>query len=708
MSPVRSILAQPIVVWLGLALYLVLFYGSSLRNLPAGPGQVLRGRLWASLLLPDEVVRHWVEGCTRSALVDRAMILATAGAILAMASVAGWACLAASDIVRRLTRLECFVFSTAVGLNLTSLLTLALGLCGMLHIDVFAAVALGVLAAAGLVAWWRHRAIPPPSVTNEVAEFQSKAGGPLQLNSRWLWVCVPFALAILGSALLPPADFDVREYHLQAPKEYYLTGRITFLPHNVYANMPLGTEMLSLLGMIGVGDWWIGALVGKTLIACFALLTAFALVAAGRRFASPAAGVIAALVYLSIPWVALVSTQGLVEGGFAFYWLMAVYGVLLWREWLAERERDNRPLALAGFLAGAAAACKYPAVLYCIVPLGVWIAVRGIFSPGKRAERARDIRGFVRPLAVFLMAITVGCGPWFVKNAVLTGNPTYPLLYGVFDGRTRTAQKEEQWSRAHRPPDYTLSDLVGRAADVTWRSDWLSPVIVPLAVLAFVTARRQRLAIVLAGYLAYVFCAWWLLTHRIDRFWVPALPLAALLAGIGATWTDARWWRGTLAVFLAAGLLFDFVVITSGQLIDNRYLADLNVLRDDPQRVEPWHRYLNAHRAEVTRVLLVGDAQPFDLEVPALYNTVFDDCIFEQLARDRTPEQVHAALAAREISHIYVSWREVDRYRSPGNYGITEFLTPAVFERLVASGVLARLPMIPDDRGELFRVAPLP
>ena len=42
--------------------------------------------------------------------------------------------------------------------------------------------------------------------------------------------------------MLPPVDFDVREYHLQAPKEFFQPGRISFLPHNVYANMPLGAE----------------------------------------------------------------------------------------------------------------------------------------------------------------------------------------------------------------------------------------------------------------------------------------------------------------------------------------------------------------------------------------------------------------------------------------------------------------------------------
>ena len=71
---------------------------------------------------------------------------------------------------------------------------------------------------------------------------------------------------LLGS-MLPAIDFDVLEYHLQGPKEYYQAGRISFLPHNVYTNMPFGVEMLHLLGMEVLGDWWWGGLVGQFLVA---------------------------------------------------------------------------------------------------------------------------------------------------------------------------------------------------------------------------------------------------------------------------------------------------------------------------------------------------------------------------------------------------------------------------------------------------------
>ena len=245
-----------------------------------------------------------------------------------------------------------------------------------------------------------------------------------------------------------------------------------------------------------------------------------------------------------------------------------------------------------------------------------------------------------------------------------------------------------------------------RLAGIALASDWISPLAAPLAVLALVGRERRRLVWGLAAYSGFVFLCWWLFTHRIDRFWVPILPVVTLLSGVGATWSAAKAWRAMLWVFISVGLLFSFAVLTGGALGNNNYLADLNNLRLDSQRVEPWHVYLNQHRDKVSGVLLVGDAAPFDLDVPVLYNTVFDDSIFEQIARGQSLEQVRAALAERHISHILVSWREIDRYRSPGNYGITDYLEPSVFARLVAAGVLAEVPRPAGEPDQLFRVLP--
>ena len=107
-------------------------------------------------------------------------------------------------------------------------------------------------------------------------------------------VAGPFLLVMALGAMLPTIDFDAIEYHLQGPKEYYQAGRIAFLPHNVYTSMPFGVEMLHLLGMEVLDDWWWGALVGQLLVACFAPAAAVLIAATARRWGSPRAAWFAA------------------------------------------------------------------------------------------------------------------------------------------------------------------------------------------------------------------------------------------------------------------------------------------------------------------------------------------------------------------------------------------------------------------------------
>ncbi|MEX2113469.1 MAG: hypothetical protein WD845_09800 [Pirellulales bacterium] len=704
--------AAVVVAWIAVVVYLAAFFWTALPIVVPDSNVVIRRLdVLLTIFLGEQTVAYWFEGFSGNSLWQRGHILTAVAAIFLVACAAGWICLRVFGVDRQLTRLEQFVFAAGTGLNLVSLATLALGMGGVMNRWGFAALGAAIVASAVVMAR-RDKNPPakpgadrlcPPASSLQPPACSRQPPAVLCSNPHWLWAGLPFVVVLVLGAMLPPVDFDVREYHLQAPKEFYQNGRVEFLPHNIYANMPLGTEMLSLAGMIVCGDWWLGALVGKTLIALFAPLAALALVAAGKRFVSPAAGIVAALVYISVPWIALVSTQGLVEGAFAYYLFAALLAVMLWQA--SDDMRRERLLWLAGFLAGAAVSTKYPAVLFSVLPLAATIGYTALRAPRDKHAPRNFWRQVVRPVAAFLLFVALGCGLWLAKNAATTGNPVYPLMAEVFDGRTRTAEKNAQWTAAHDPPNWRIGDLAQRAAGIALTSPWLSPLLAPLAMLSFF-GRRRRMACWLAAYFAFVFLGWWLFTHRIDRFWVPVLPVAALLAGMGATWTDARTWRVPCAVLLVCGLVSNFVLITSGTLGDHRYFADLNVLRVDPARVDPWHQYLNEHADEVTGVLMVGDAEPFDLEVPVRYNTVFDDNLFEAIARGRTPQQVRETLTQQKITHVYVSWSEIARYRSPGNYGFTKFVDPSVFAALEQAGVLAALPAIDGNPNALYRVVP--
>lgn len=667
--------------------YLVAFLRVDLPSLPPhGPSGAVWNRidfallLFTPLQLASGLAERWLGNPPDVGLLDRLPVLLIVIMIWAVAGAAGWLVLRRMHAEIGLSRLEALVFACGVGLSLVSLFTLLAGLAGLLFSPlVFAVVGAIVLAMAG-----RHfrvfvfRRFGPRDEKHAIRSAAASASDSARLfGRRWLWLAFPFAAVILFGGMLPPLEFDVREYHLEVPKEFYQQGKITFLPHNVYGNMPLGAEMLSLAAMVVMDDWWLGALAGKAAIALFAPLTAVALYAAGRRWFTTPTGVVAALVYLSIPWVVRVSTSGLVEGVMGFYLLAAGYAFWLWRDavrltpGMSDQAARGR-LLLCGLLAGGAGAVKYTALPLVVLPLAgaVLIVAR---------RRAGE-------LVFFTLAAAMVCGPWFAKNWALTGNPTYPLMAEMFDGQTRTEAKNAQWNVAHHPPNYAITDFVGRLGRLALRSEWISPLLAPLVALSLLVVRDRRRVGECLLYASVYWIVWWLFTHRLDRFWVPLLPLLALLAGVGAAWRRDRAWRWLLAALLLFGLAGNLLVSVLGPGGYNRYFVRLAKLRDDPERMPPWYEYLDHHVPPGQRVLSVGDAAVFDLRVLVLYNTVFDTCRFEQIVRDRSPDEIRRRLA--DVSHIYVNWGEIARYRSPGNYGFTDFVQPRVFDRLIAGGIL--------------------
>jgi len=710
--------ALPVLPLLGLTLAiiaaLVLYFGDAPQ-----PSRAQRLSVLVFLLAPDHLFELWCGGKVASfSLLDRWPIALLTPTILCTAWLAGRLLLFALGTMRLLNRLELHVFAIGAGLNLLSLYALAIGLAGGLQQRWLFIAPIAALVAANLCSFLLGGTKLGPGAQPVAEPFQSAN------DSRWYWwllAAAPFALVIVFGAMLPPGDYDVREYHLQAPKEWYQNGRIDFLPHNIYANMPLGSELTGLWAMAIVGGkdgWWWGALTGKTVMACYALVSAAALVAFGRRLHSVAVGVIAAVIYLSVPWTATLAMAGYNEGPVGLYALLAIFGL-----WLANQNRPRsdmvRLVALAGFCAGSAVACKYPPLLFVVMPLTGWLICRPI--PGEAAaEPSFAVRRRLVLSAVFVVAMLGACGLWFAKNWALTNNPTYPLLYSVFDGRTRTPEKDKQWRRVHSPqPDkegnrFSPRQFLDQLSWNLWRTRLASLSIPPLAAMAVFAQSKRRWLAIIGGWMLFVFVAWWLSTHRLDRFLVLMLPLASLVAALGVFAIPHPAWRLSALGFVALTAIAHFPFVTLQP--DNRYFAPLDMLRRDDRelsmqglRVESAHRWLNEHAQPGQKVLLLGDAEPFDLELPAVYNTCFDDCQFTRLFKGRSRTERLAALREEKIVYVFCSWAHLARYRSPGNYGYTsDYPTPELVhnELIGEQGLLIPIEIESDPQsGELFRVA---
>jgi hypothetical protein len=294
--------------------------------------------------------------------------------------------------------------------------------------------------------------------------------------------------------------------------------------------------------------------------------------------------------------------------------------------------------------------------------------------------------------------------PWTIKNVVDTGNPVYPLGWKVFGGRDWTAAREGQWNQVHGPRPITKAHLWASVVEIAGRSDWQSPLYLALAPLAFLNPRSRKSAFRLTAYLFYVFATWWLLTHRLDRFWLPMLPAAAVLAGLGADWSESTAWRliraGVFALAITTNLAYSSTALTGL----NEWTGDLVFLRADvPKRLNAPLAATDATLPAHAKVLLVGQAAVYHVNHPILYNTVFNPETIETVAGDLPPEEVRSTLHDRGVTHVYVDWKEIDRHRDPSGYGFTDYVTPLRFAGWVAAGVLGP-PTVMGAEQDLYEV----
>jgi len=611
-------------------------------------------------------------------LVERLHILAAAlGWTLA---VLGVGCALGSVVLPALPRGERWLFRAGLGVGATAVLVLVAGALGTL----WAVWAVWVLGPAALARWvWVER-----------RELREALGAELVLGAwEWLWVLVSVVVLILAlfSVFLPPLDYDVLEYHLGVPVRYLEAGRITALPTNVYSNFPLTGEMHYLVGL---------SVLGKVGGGCFAkLFNLFCSVCAGlgvaalawKLFGGRSAALLALATFATTGWLlVLACTKTYVEPVLTAFTVLAFLGFL---HWLVSGSR--RGLVLTGLMVGFACGTKYPAALFLALPLAGFLGMLVVREAG---GRRRALTGGALFVAVLLAAFS----PWLIKNVIVTGNPVFPLVQGLFDGGGWTGAARSRWAQAHAlgvaGPATLLSQLRGLVVDSGELPALIfSPAAFIFLPLLLLVRRRRFLVLTGLGYVVLCVGLWLLFTHRIQRFLVPTVAVAvALSAGaVGTVRTEGlrRLLRGTAAVLLAVSLFM------SWPWLNQAWAFDLS--RPGPLLGEWLDFYPACEFAETLpageKVLSVGEARSFYFGPSVHTETVFDPKLLDMLLADGPqPLQVARRLKERGFTHIFVNWRELARLQSTYAYefggrshaGYSERIDSSLFQSLEDAGAI--------------------
>ena len=623
------------------------------------------------------------------------------------------------------------LLAAGLGLGAVSLLVLGLGVLGVLHRWVWVSL-LAVFAAGGL---WRVR-----DMRRDCSQVENEYADGSQVWMRWLWLgVIGFgALALLGGTMPPgilwPAEgngYDVLEYHLGVPREYFEAGRISYLPHNIYSNFPLGVESLYLLTIILRGDPVGAVFSAKLLNVLLGMLAVGGVWLAGREFGR-GSGVVAGLIAASCPFLTYLSGVAYVENGLLFLAALALGALLrawrddakvttLWHRRLGGGNTGETPMQqehymgetpvpqvrwilASGLLCGLACGCKYTAIPAVFLPLLIavtWHAVRR--QPRQQASRTGYGPGLP---VVFLLGWAVAFGPWMVKNVAMTGNPVFPLARGAFQERPGVWNEDDaaRWHEGHlpAPEDRPWGRRVTRLWHEVIASSQFGPGIV-LAIAAGIGAlfarRRGRspakivdadprgsgvcwLMIIIGA----VFWMGW--THLVGRFAIVLVVPAAVLAGCCWRLVLGRNARTVVVVLLVVAFnLF----VTVGQFTEWPFLESgaFGSTALMTEGIWPGQKHvprLNSLVSQGHRVLMIGDARRLYLNHGVDYCVVFNRNPFAEAAESRSAEDLTDWLREQDYSYVYVDWGEMWRLRG-SRYGFWPSINEGLFARLVQAGL---------------------
>ena len=492
--------------------------------------------------------------------------------------------------------LERTAYAAALGSGIAAYGVYALGLVGLLSFGPVTVwwLLLGVAGLPGLRSYgrdfrlWRDRRSgtltlsQSPDTADDVktaSAASSRKSSLLQSSvsvEHGLIVACGLVLLIFGTIAVcacfrppGPLEWDALAYHLADPKLFLLQHRIPNLPTEHHSNFPFTMEMLFTVGLL-----YNGYALANLFHLLMAALTLAGMIGFCSRTLHPIVGWLSAVIFFTTPMVLWESSVAYIDVGLACFATLSAFAAVSIvtdkeRRRQGDKETEDTPqsaignrqsaiassfLLLSGLLMGFALGMKYLA----LVPFGLTVLLLLL------------ARVPVRRVLLFVVVAAVVGSPWYIKNAVLMGNPVYPFVTKVFphsrywSADRAAAYQTEQDKFGTKPLSTDVRGKVLNLMQAPWHlltrpNPWLllthpelktnvlycnpgefnfaaifgglyAALVFPLAFVRRVSPSVRLLLWLGAGQM----CAWFVLS-QVGRYLIQVMPLFAI-AGAYAAW----------------------------------------------------------------------------------------------------------------------------------------------------------------------------
>jgi 4-amino-4-deoxy-L-arabinose transferase-like glycosyltransferase len=437
---------------------------------------------------------------------------------------------------------------------------------------------------------------------------------PHRLPQAALLIALTVLLALLSLLLcaLPPDgnEWDALAYHLAFPKLYLQAGRMAEIPFMHQSYFPPLQDMLYLWGL-SVG----GESAAKAMHWAVGMLTVLG--AAGFVQRRGISGMWAAALILGAPAFLWQMFSAYADLATALYASLGLFALAY-----AVQEGNRRWLWASGALMGFALATKYTALLTA----GLWGVVGLVWL--MRVGQAKLAPTLV---GAGLLAAAIGA-PWYIRNAVWTGNPVYPFAYEIFGGKNWSqaqadAYRNDQlkfglgrepaqllltpWNITANPAPFT--DPIGaRVGERVFLLPSLGVGALAMPSLWLSGGLTQGAGYLLA-FAGLHTVGWFYLMQQI-RYWLLLLPILAG-GGLAALGRAARWAQLGYASLLALQAGFTLWLMASVYLpLLPLALRDRDAYLDRRLQIYPAVRFLNQQTPPNAGVILLDETRGYYLE----------------------------------------------------------------------------------------------
>lgn len=440
--------------------------------------------------------------------------------------------------------------------------------------------------------------------------------------------------------LLPETANDALCYQLNVPKQFVWQGSIKPITYDANSYMPMSMNLLYAAGLLfnSIG-------IAKMFHAGMALLLTYVIAFKVEHLTgNPWVARFSALMFWLAPVVVNEITTTYVDVGVSFFLLIS----FLWL-YAAVRYEKKSLILLAGVAAGVTVAIKFSLLL------ALPVLVLAGFGRWLRPFQFKKLWSFV---PILLAGIFLGCGYWFTRNFILTGNPTFPYFGEVFHtiGLKNTASylgigvAKTLWN-------FLLLPVYLSAHPTPFDHHyWVGPYLLltaPALVLSFRNVQARPYL-----FFTLLLTAVWFVTTQATRYLLPVLPFWYIAVGAGLPFLIARRRDSNRngKIISLSMLVLTACLLSAGayhyrvQFLPLTGIWSLDEYLRKMERSYPAAQWVDQHLTEDARIFNVKEVRQFYFKRPMVREEFLH--LFTQYTNGRDADQTLSFLKDQGFTHI--------------------------------------------------------